>query len=195
MKMMVYDAEIINAIPTKGAAPVPGVNYCQGWGDHVGMGVSVICAYVWDQGYRIFLADNMHAFRELAESPEILCVGFNNHAFDDPLVRRSLGINLEERRSWDLLRAVRVARGQDPGYIAGGPNLDSLAKANFLPGKNGSGAFAPHLWQQGKTGAVIDYALNDVIQTKKLIEAVLAGRLRDPDSGRLLVMPAPLMQL
>lgn len=192
MKMMVYDAEIINAIPTKGAAPVPGVSYCQGWGDHVGMGVSVIAAYVWDQGYRIFLADNMHEFRELAESPETLCVGFNNHAFDDVLVRRCLGINLGEHRSWDLLRAVRVARGQDPGYIAGGPNLDSLARANFLPGKSGAGAFAPNLWQQGKIGQVIDYALNDCMQTKKLIERVLAGSLRDHESGRTLPVVPPL---
>jgi hypothetical protein len=192
MRLVVYDAEIKNAIPEKGVAPLEGISYCKGWGDHEGMGVSVICAYVFGgSGYRVFLEDNMHEFKTLAQDPETLCVGFNNRAFDDSLVRLALGINIEERRSWDLLRAVRVARGMDPGYIAGGPNLDSLCKANFLPGKSGSGAFAPILWQKGKTGQVIDYCLNDTIQLKKLIELVQDGRLRDHESGRILVMPAP----
>jgi hypothetical protein len=194
MKIVVYDAEIKNAIPVKGEPKIEGIRYCAGWTDYEGMGVSVICAYVWDSGYRVFLADNMHEFKELAEDPETLLVGFNNRAFDDSLVRLALGINIEERRSWDLLRAVRVARGMDPGYIAGGPNLDSLCKANFLPGKRGSGAFAPILWQQGKHGQVVDYCLNDVMSTKKLVELVLDGRLRDHESGRILVMPAPLPQ-
>jgi hypothetical protein len=193
MKLLVYDAEILNAIPEKGMAPLEGIRYCQGWGDKVGMGVSVICAYSWDIGRpRVFLQDNFEEFKALAEDPETLLVGFNNHAFDDPLIRAALGITLDERRSWDLLRAYRVARGQDPGYIAGGANLDKLCKANFLPGKSGSGAFAPILWQKGKYGQVIDYCLSDCYQTVKLIELVLDGRLRDHESGRILLMPAPL---
>lgn len=193
MKIMVYDAEILNAIPEKNVAPVAGIRYCKGWGDHVGMGVSVICAYVLGgSGYRVFLEDNLGEFKALAEDRETLCVGFNNRVFDDTLCRMALNINIHEHRSWDLLRAVRVARGQDPGYIAGGPNLDQLCKANFLPGKNGGGAFAPILWQLGKHGQVIDYCLNDVIQLKKLIELVQAGRLRDHESGRILNVTLPV---
>lgn len=191
MKLVVYDCEIKNAILSKGAGeiPVPGIQYAQGWGDYLGMGISVICAYVWEAGYRVFLADNFQAFKELAEDPETLLVGFNNRAFDDKLIQAVLRVTLPERRSWDLLRAVRVARGGSPAI--GSPNLDSLCKANFLPGKSGSGALAPVLWQQGRIGQVIDYALNDVIQTKKLIELVIGGRLRDPDSGRVLSVPNP----
>jgi hypothetical protein len=192
MKLMVYDAEILNAIPVKGEPKIEGIRYCAGWTDYEGMGVSVICAYVWDSGYRVFLADNMHEFKELAEDPETLLVGFNNRAFDDSLVRLALGINIEERRSWDLLRAYRVARGQDPGYIAGGANLDKLCKANFLPGKSGSGAFAPILWQQGKHGQVIDYCMRDTDQTLKLLELVMDGRLRDHESGRVLNVQMPV---
>jgi len=192
MKLLIYDAEILNAIPEKGVSPVEGIRYAQGWGDHVGMGVSVICAYQEDVGYRVFLEDNFDTFRELAQDPETLLVGFNNRAFDDRLIQACLGITFDERRSWDLLRAVRVARGMDPGYVAGGPNLDSLCKANFLRGKNGSGAFAPILWQMGKCGQVIDYCLNDTINTKKLVELVEAGRLRDHESGRILRVEMPV---
>lgn len=193
MKLMVYDVEIKNAIPEKGVAPLEGIRYCHGWGDYAGMGVSVICAYVFGgAGYRIFLEDNLEEFKTLAEDPETLIVGFNNRAFDDSVVRLGLNINIEERRSWDLLRAVRVARGRDPGYIAGGPNLDSLCKANFLAGKSGNGAFAPILWQKGHVGQVIDYCLNDVIMTKKLVELAMVGRLRDHESGRILNVGPPV---
>ena len=106
------------------------------------------------------------------------------------LLEQALGIQIPVNRSWDLLRAVRVARGEGPGSV-GGPNLDTLAKANFLQGKSGSGAFAPILWQKGKLGQVVDYCLNDCLTLKKLIELVIAGRLRDPDSGRILPVTLP----
>lgn len=193
MKLMVYDAEILNAIPSKKETRLEGIQYCQGWGDHVGMGVSVITAYVWDHGYRVFLADNFETFKELAEDPETLCIGFNNRTFDDLLVERSLGINIPPRRSYDLLRAVRVARGDHPDGVSG-PNLGALCEANFLPGKSGSGAFVPILWQKGNHGQVIDYCLNDTAQTVRLIELVMAGRLRDPDSGRILNVAPPVLR-
>src|ERR1700731_232353 len=107
MKILVYDAEIVNAIPVKGQPPLPGVTYCKGWSDHEGMGVSVITAYLWDDGYRVFLADNFDGFKSLAERADVLCVGYNNRVFDDLLVRRALGVRIPENRSWDLLRAVR----------------------------------------------------------------------------------------
>lgn len=190
MKLVIYDAEIKNAIAERGTAPLEGVSYCKGWGDHIGMGVSVICAYVWDEGYRVYLDDNMSAFKELVEGPEVLLVGFNNRVFDDLLLDRCLGIHVPVNHSWDLLRAVRVARGESPGLV-GGPSLDQLCKANFLPGKSGSGAFAPILWQRGRFGQVISYCLNDVMQLKKLIELVTVGKLRDPDSGRILAVQRP----
>lgn len=191
MKLLVYDAEIMNAIPERHTPRLEDIRYCQGWGDHEGMGVSVICAYLFAEGqYRIFLGDNMAGFKVLAEDPETLCVGFNNRAFDDLLMERALRINISAHRSWDLLRAVRIARGEAPNGV-GGPSLDTLCRANFLPGKSGSGAFAPVLWQRGAHGQVIDYALNDVIQTTKLVELVIAGRLRDHESGRVLPVTLP----
>ncbi len=190
MRIVVYDAEIENAIPTKGEEPIPGIRYCHGWGDHEGMGISVLAAYVWEEGYRIFMKDNAEAFKSLAEAPDTVLVGFNNRVFDDLLVERCWGVAVSPSRSWDLLRAIRVARGDSPGSV-GGPGLNRLCEANFLPPKAGHGAFAPILWQKGKVGQVIDYCLGDVLRTVKLVELVHAGRLRDPDSGRVLDVQFP----
>jgi hypothetical protein len=35
-EMLIFDGEIINAIPTE-APRVPGINYCRGWHDFKGM--------------------------------------------------------------------------------------------------------------------------------------------------------------
>lgn len=191
MNLMVYDCEIENAVPGK-EPRLEGIKYNQGWHDKAGMGISVICAYVWDQGYRVFMKDNFEAFKALVEDPNTLCIGYNNHAFDDPLVKAVLGFPIDDRRSYDLYSAVRVSRGTMNS--AHGPSLDTLAKANFLAGKSGSGALAPILWQQGKVGQVVDYCLNDVAITVRLLELVMAGRLRDPDSGRILDVAIPSLK-
>lgn len=190
MKLLVYDCEIENAIPNRNEPLREGIRYCKSWGDHEGMGVSVICAYVWEEGYRIFLADNFPDFKTLVEDSDTLCIGYSNRVFDDLLVARCLGAVIPANRSWDLLRAVRVAQGKSPSSV-GGPGLGRLCEANFLRGKSGEGALAPVLWQQGNTGQVIDYCLQDTTLTVKLVELVLAGRLRDPDSGRILPVSLP----
>jgi hypothetical protein len=191
MKFMIYDCEIEKAILGRDERPLEGIQYCGGWSDKAGMGVSVICAYLWDEGYRVFLKDNMDAFKALAESPDALCIGYNNRAFDDPLVEASLGIKIPPERSWDLYAAVRVSRGTS--NAPHGPSLDTLARANGLAGKSGNGAFAPILWQKGKVGQVVDYCLSDVTLTVRLVELVMAGRLRDPDSGRILAVAPPVL--
>lgn len=191
MNLLVYDTEIINAVPDKHLPQAMDIRYCKGWSDHEGMGVSVICAYLWEVGYRVFLKDNFGEFKDLVADPETLCIGFNNRAFDDLLLDRALGIGISIHRSWDLLRSVRVARGESPGAV-GGISLDKLCKANFLPGKSPmAGMAVPMMWQRGQYGAVINHCLNDVMQTKKLVELVLAGRLRDPESGRILPVTLP----
>lgn len=192
MRLIVYDAEIKHAIPD-GKRMVEGIRYCNGWTDHEGMGVSVICAYDWGNGYRVFLEDNFQDFKALVEAPSTILIGYNNRAFDDPLLEHALRIYIPPTHSYDLLREVRIARGLHPAAV-GGPNLDTLCKANFLPGKSGSGALAPILWQQGKHGQVVDYCLNDVLQLKELIELVLVGRLRDSGNGRRLAINTDLLQ-
>lgn len=197
MKLVVYDCEILNVIPdsiTK-LAPEPGINYCKGWGDHAGMGISVICAYVWGDGYRVFLKDNMLEFQQLALAESTIMVGFNNRSFDDKLLAACLPVILPEHRSWDLLREFRRAKGGNPDAPGSGTGgLNGLALANFLQGKQ-STANAPRDWQQGLHGKVIDQCLNDVMLTKKLVELALDYRLRDPATGRKLAMDISLLKM
>ncbi len=188
MKLLIYDAEIIRAIPAREEPRLDGIEYCLSWGDKAGMGIAVICAYQMGGGFRVFLEDNFEAFKELAADPETLLIGHGNRSFDDPLIEACLGVRIPPERSWDLMRQVQ--RHQPPGK-AHGPSLQALCVANFLPGKSGSGAFAPILWQRGKRGQVIDYCLNDVDQTVKLIELVIEHRLRDTDTGRVLPITLP----
>jgi hypothetical protein len=186
MNLVIYDCEIIRAIPDKRAGLIDGIAYCEGWSDHANMGVSVICAYVPREGYRVFLEDNFHEFKQLAEYQDTVCVGFNNRKFDDKLVLASGIAEIQPERSWDLLREIWRAAGLNPdsfGYHHGGFGLDAVAIANGLGGKSGNGALAPVLWQQGKIGAVIDYCLRDVMLTKKCIERAIAGELVNPKTG------------
>jgi hypothetical protein len=198
MKLVVYDCEILNVIPPKeGGMPLPGVKFCKGWGDHAGMGISVICAYVWGEGYRVFLEDNMDEFATLAASDSTILAGFNNHSFDDKLIiaclpavayapRATDAGRFPEHRSWDLAREVRRAKGMNPDAPGGGTGgLDGLARANFLDGKK-STANAPLDWQQGRRGKVIDQCLLDVMLTKRLVELALNSNLRDFETGRKL---------
>lgn len=58
MKALVYDLEIINAVPGR-EKPIEGIKYCEGRHDHAGMGISVIGAFDYStQRYRVFLEDN-----------------------------------------------------------------------------------------------------------------------------------------
>ena len=41
MKLLIYDAEIINCVPTNGEQN-PNYTYCRGWSDFPNMGISVI---------------------------------------------------------------------------------------------------------------------------------------------------------
>lgn len=185
MNLLIYDCEIIRGIPSRNELPMEGIEYCDGWHDHANMGVSVICAYQRGQGYRVFLEDNFGEFKELAENPDILCVGFNNRKFDDRLVSAALGITVA--RSWDLLREIWIEASLNPDGFSrnhGGYGLEAVSLANGLGGKSGNGALAPVLWQQGNRGAVIDYCLRDVMLTKKCIELALDGFLKCPKSGR-----------
>jgi hypothetical protein len=194
MKLMVYDCETRHAIPKKNAEAVPGVVYCGGWTDYAGMGVSVITAYVWGEGYRIFLEDNMDEFKVLAQDPNTILAGFHNHRFDDRLIAGALGVSIETTRSWDLLREIAKAVGVNPDGVPPGYGLSAMCEANFLERKTRSGAEAPLLWQGGELGKLIDYGLSDTIRTKKLIELAVEGKLRSPVNFRLLSIDCQMIK-
>jgi len=142
-----------------------------GWKDYKALGISVIGAAVGDILLYFDERDPhyLERFQSLADQCD-LRIGFNNWAFDDPLLAAH-GIVFRQD-SCDLLAEVRQLSGQPPKFTPGktrkGYGLQALALANNLKGKTGTGAEAPALWRAGEYKKVIDYCLNDVLLTQKL---------------------------
>jgi len=181
---IVYDIEILKAIPNHRQAALDGIEYCNGWQDYKGMGIACIGCYDYRYGVsRVFLKDNFEEFRVLSNSVDAV-IGFNNGGFDDLLVKECLGWSIPPERSYDLLSEVWVASGLGRRYAGrqyAGYGLDDLSRANGLKGKTGTGEHAPVAWQRGKLGEVIDYCLNDVWLTKMLVDhCIEKGFLMSP---------------
>ena len=208
---LVYDCEIINAIPSRNEPEQVGISYCNGWRDFANMGISVIGAYDYaTDRNRVFCVDNFDEFAALAR--ERTPVAFNGHAFDDQLVRAN-GIEIEG--TYDMLVEVWAGIGLGPqfnprthgGYTDdtapderdefnprthGGYGLDPICEANFGMRKTGNGALAPILWQQGKRGAVIDYCMNDVAMEAHLLDHIIkVGWIVCPKTGKTIVVRRP----
>ena len=192
-KILVYDIEIVNAIPDRKTLNKDGIKYCNGWGDHVNMGVSVIGAYDYARDRtRVFCKDNIGEFFSLAKSSKVL-VGFNNISFDNVVLEHVAQMPRGSTRYYDILRELWVASGLTPAFSFPthlGFGLDATCLANGLTPKTGDGALAPVQWQRGEIGKVIDYCLNDVLMTKQLLDQIEAkGWLRSPKDGKALNMP------
>lgn len=197
MRALIYDAEILKAIPERNGERIPGIEYCEGWQDHANMGISVIGAYDYvEDRTRVFTMDNISDFLDLADDRDVL-VGFNSIPFDNSLIAATLKIpKFQESKCYDLLREMWIAAGLPPEFdykTHGGYGLDATCEKNFGTRKTGNGAFAPVLWQQGQIGKTIDYCLNDIRLTKQLFDRVLnLGSLRSPKAPNIeLAMRAP----
>lgn len=181
---IIYDCEIINAIPQANEKRLSGLKYCEGWGDFENMGISVICAYDYNQRfYHVFLKDNFPKFQQLLDNTDLI-IRFNNLAFDNPLCRAN-GFDVPDEKSWDLLAEIWAGAGLDRRFKSKTPHkffgLNAMARANLGCGKSGQGALAPVDWQCSNYGAVIDYCLHDVELTKRLVDKVIGdGELCDP---------------
>jgi hypothetical protein len=194
MKALIYDIEIIKAIPDRNASPAEGIQYCAGWHDHANMGISTICAYDYADGrYRVFCQDNFDQFMELCAASDLL-VTFNGLSFDDKVIAATIGA-MPNVRPYDLLVEVWAAHGLGPTFrypSHAGFGLDACCEANFGTRKSGNGALAPILWQQGKIAQVIDYCINDIKLTKQLFDRVLSvGAITCPKTGKRIEMRDP----
>lgn len=172
--MLVFDSEIKKAIQGRGEEQIPGIEYCQGWKDFVGMGISVIGVYDFrEKKYRVFLEDNLNELQVLIDN-RAFAIGFNNESFDNKLLAAH-NINIPEEKSFDLLKAIKEVIGTQKGL-----GLGAIHEANFNTSKTGDGALAPILWQQKQYGKVIDYCLNDVTMTLNILNIMVDGCLIDP---------------
>lgn len=193
MKILVLDAEIKKLISGKdeNGADIPkdpGYEYCDGWNDFAGMGISVVCVYNYADGrYHVFMSDNMHEIKFLIGESDWV-VGFNSIKFDAKLLEAS-GIIIPPEKNFDVLVEMWKAAGIGDIYIRDkhhGYNLGDTVEANIDgAAKSGGGATATELWQDGKIGELIDYAINDVFVTKKLFDSILvqAGLWSPKDDG------------
>lgn len=184
---IMYDLEIIAAVPEKGTPRDPSLHYCGGWEDYEGMGISVITAYDFvEERYRVFLQDNMNEFKLVVNSREII-IGFNNNRFDDNVLAAN-GIFIPKGRSWDLWKAITKTQpeGHRKGY-----DLNSLLKANDIPAKTGLGSESPKWAQTGKWGRNIDYCLSDTTKQVQILRMACNGTLRNPKSGGYMKINVP----
>lgn len=197
MNAIIYDIEILRAVPIQNSYCEKGIKYCSGWSDHARMGISVLCVYDYaEDRYRSFCDDNKEQFMELLDKRGPLCIGFNSIPFDNAVIAATSGWRApNDAMCYDLLRETWMAAGLEPTFnrkTHGGYGLDAMCKKNFGTEKSGNGALAPVLWQRGQIGEVIDYCLNDVRLTKQLFDAVLAGKpLLDPKNGASLTLRSP----
>lgn len=193
---LIYDIEIKKAILGKKDQPIEGIEYCKGWGDHAGMGISCIGAYDYvEQRYRVFMDDNIGEFQKLVDSRKLI-VSFNGLAFDNRVCAAN-GVVVRDDRSYDILVELWAAAGLGPHFTFPthvGFGLDAVGEANFGIRKTGHGALAPVDFQLGNYGALIDYCLNDVAMTKRAFDKIIgAGELVDPrDETKVLQMRPPI---
>lgn len=202
MDALVYDIEIERAIRKKGEDELEGIEYCEGWRDHDGMGISVIGAYDYVTGRtRVFCKDNWEDFISLMQEREFL-VGFNNIGFDNKTIQAVLNIPRElDAWSYDILAEMWRAAGLAPTKFVfdthSGYGLDETARVNLGHRKTGHGALAPVQWQRGEIGAVVDYCLQDVLLTKQLFDQVVEHGIllspKDPNQVLKLRRPDPAL--
>ena len=186
MNRLIYDIEIVKAIPTK-ESRIEGIEYCQSWTDYIGMGIAVI-GFKWNDEPADY-CKNVDEFRHLLEQvydEECSLIGFNSKAFDDKVLEDNY---LVLETDYDLLEQVRIAAGFKAHFqsVPRGYSykLDALAKANGMA-KTESGAMAPVLWQQGEHDRVRDYVKVDCEITSAILDLGLAGELIDPNTGNKL---------
>lgn len=157
--IITYDLEIRRAIPPKDGRLQLGVEYCDGWHDHAGMGIAVLCCQDDRGGGRVFGEGNLHKAQEYFNCADKL-VSYNGIGFDNKVLAAN-GIIIPMVKCVDLAQILYQKMGRR--Y-----KLDDLTRRNFSTGKTEDGALAPILWQEGRHIEVIDYCLNDVALTAKL---------------------------
>lgn len=203
MIFAIYDLEILKAIPPKeDSERIPGIQYCEGWGDFAGMGVSCWARCFFDSASEaIFGVQSGTAPKALIAALDkadielgggISLGGFNSRKFDDRLMAAQ---GLECRSDFDILDLVLAAAGVEKiAYWEMQPKrsyaLERLAKANGYE-KTLSGELAPIEWQKGREDIVLAYCQNDVLIEAETLRRLMQGTLIDPNTDQIL--PPPML--
>lgn len=184
---IMYDVEILSAIPIDGEVRDPSLSYCEGWQDYEGMGISVVTAYDFVQSeWLVFMKDNLESMRTLFNSRQLI-MGFNNRRFDDNVLMAN-GIDIPTSKSYDLWHQITTT--QPPGHRSGF-SLSKMLEANGIPAKSGLGSEAPRQAQQGRWGELITYCLGDTQKQVQLLRMACAGTMKNPHNGEYMKINLP----
>jgi hypothetical protein len=180
--MIILDVEIKKAILGRGEEPVEGVEYCGGWRDFKGMGVACVCTFdIVSKLSRVFIDEDLQDLAAYLQGR--VTAGFNTRRFDLPLLHEH-GVLPDkvafQGAHYDILEQIWIALGLNPDRFApathGGWSLDAVCGSTLGVVKSGAGALAPHWWQQGRRGRVIDYCLRDVWLEAQLLMHIIEKR-------------------
>ena len=175
MRAFIFDSEIKNCIPsrdtTNGAGEgIEHLEYCDGWGDFEGMGISILGG--WDtktKSYLFFDDHNQDEFKKLVEEVD-LTVGFNSIRFDNKLIKACWDFDIQGKIGhFDIRAALSKKVKKRKG------TLDFLANLNLNYGKIGNGAMAPILWQRRKYAELVSYLAHDIKMTRDLFGIIMKG--------------------
>lgn len=199
--MIVLDVEIKKAILGRGEEPIAGIEYCGGWRDFKGMGVACVCTFdIVSKLSRVFIEEDLPDLGPYIKGR--VTAGFNTRRFDLPLLVEA-GVLPEQLAyggaHYDILEQIWIALGLNPDrFVAathGGWSLDAVCGSTLGVVKSGNGALAPHWWQQGRRGRVIDYCLRDVwLEAQLLMHIIEKQRCQNAIREVELFVPPEFLQ-
>lgn len=188
--LIIYDIEIERPIPPKEEPMLDGIEYCDGWGDHAGMGISVIGVYDFTNGIPyLFSKDNIDELFHMMDTADVIA-GFNNKRFDDKIMA-AIGYEIPDEKSYDLFIEIKEAAGA--GKFAKGYNLDNCCHINLGMRKTEDAAQVPVFWQRGQYGRCFNYALQDITKEFLLLKLAMAQPILDPaNPSKRIFVKSPL---
>jgi hypothetical protein len=183
-----------------------------GWDRKTELGLSVGCYWsAMDGRIYWFDTDTLMPVMEMLVASQPLMVSFNGIQFDFSLMRGILRRRAETlpgfegeylvkvcdafkvlaARSYDVLAEIWKI-DQANKFERGLNSLDSIAQANGLGAKSGSGAEAPRDWAAGRWAKVLNYCSRDVYLTKDLFELAWTGQPIKRRGGKDITLPLPI---
>jgi hypothetical protein len=153
--IIIYDLEILRAIPDRNGRRDEGIEYCEGWHDHANMGITVLGVFDYaEDRYRVFCLDNNQEFTNLVSERRPLCVGFNNIRFDNAVLSATHGWHPPPRRN---AMTCYARYGPRPAWVLRSPGhlMRVSASMLFASAILDSAKVATALWHRCNGSAVI----------------------------------------
>ena len=139
------------------------------------MGISFLFAHCsWNNRIWVYDENNIADFLALVKIADLVC-GYNIFGFDTALLKATLvrkGHPEETGMSgkcYDIFYDIKKALGNN---YPRGWTMDNVSTSTTGIAKNGEGAKAPELWQDGKFAELINYGSQDVYAEAMLVQHI-----------------------